>query len=176
MTDQNSISCTLSTFSGLSAEILREGKSLRFQAHGSSMTPLLRDGDFLLVKTADPSAIRIGHVVLCNISSSCLVVHRVIQKRSTSKGISFSIQGDQKQEPDGWIQEEQILGRVVEIHRSDQRLEMRNPVMRFLGFLAVLRSRFGIGRKGLPFHIEKSIKKLPIFYWYLFQEDSFDTK
>ncbi len=176
MTDQNSILCTLSTFSGLSAEILRQGKSLRFQAHGSSMAPLLRDGDILLVKPADPSAIRIGDIILCSMSSSCVVVHRVIQKRSTSKGISFLIQGDQKQESDGWVQEEKIFGQVVEINRSNQSLEMRNPVMRFLGILAVLRSRFGIGRKGLPFHIEQIIKKLPIFYRYLFQENSFDTK
>ena len=140
------------------------------------MTPLLRDGDILLVKPADPDVICVSDVVLCRKSSSFVVVHRVVQKRSTLQGISFLIQGDQKQESDGWIPKEQILGQVIEIHRSNHCLDMHHPVMRLLGILAVLRSRFGIGRKGLPVRLNQAIRKLPIFYWYLFQEDSLDTK
>ena len=167
MTDGQGLTCTLSAFSGLSAELLHSGKSLKFQAHGFSMRPLLRDGDLLLVEPAKSRKIRVGDVVLFSKPSGSVVLHRVLQIKTGLDGYSFLIQGDQIPTPDGWIPQDRVHGRIVKVERSDQQFDLNKPIIRILGLLAVLRSRFGFGRKGLPFHLERAVKRLPLFYRYL---------
>ena len=50
------------TFLDLSAEILRQGGSFQFRAHGSSMVPFIRDGDLLTVAPAEPTGLEIGDI------------------------------------------------------------------------------------------------------------------
>ena len=51
-------------FASLSAEILRQGDSFQFRAHGLSMTPFIRDGDLLTIAPVDAAELEIGDVVL----------------------------------------------------------------------------------------------------------------
>lgn len=157
-------------FIGLSAEILSLGKTLRFQASGSSMQPLVRDGDVLLIKPVDPQDIRLGDIVLCQGEGERVVVHRVIRKRSKPEGLSFQIQGDQAAQPDGWIPAGSIYGRLVAIDREDQLIDMEKTKMRFLGWLAAQRSKWQLGKRGSLQPLSQLIKHLPIFKTYLSEE------
>ena len=164
----NKLTCTLAEFSELSNELLRLGRSIRFQARGSSMQPLLRDGDILLVKPVRYQNIRVGHVILCSADSGSIVVHRVIRKISCKNDEHFLIKGDRAQQPDGWITSDQIYGIVISITRDEVEVKMRNPVFRFLNLLALIRSRTRLGQRGCLFRLGLLLKKLPVFYWYLF--------
>jgi signal peptidase I len=167
LTDLDSLSCSLEAFAGLIADILKRGKSVRFRAHGESMQPLLRNGDYLLVQPVEAKRLRIGDVVLSNSQMEHIVAHRVIGRQLDRKGYAFLLKGDQAAQPDGWIPQDQVYGRVTEIERAGVRIEMGRLVMRVLGWLAVLRSRGH--RAGAPSFraVWRLVKRLPIFEIYL---------
>jgi len=167
MMTSTSIPCTSAAFAELSAEILRAGKALRFQARGASMSPLVRDGDVLLVQPAQRRGVRVGDVVLCRNEMGHVVVHRVVRRLMGPTGRRFVVQGDQVARPDGVIPGAQVYGRVVAIERAGARLETSRPLMRLLGALAVLRSRWNLGR-GKGFALAGRLaRKLPGLSRYL---------
>jgi hypothetical protein len=162
-----SFSCTSAGFAELSAEILLAGKALRFRAPGASMWPLVRDGDVLLVRPVHPAAVRIGDLVLCSNAPGRVVVHRVTCKVVGREGHWFTVQGDAVARPDGVIPEAQVYGRVVAIERGGAHFDTDRTVMRMLSGLAVLSSRWNLGR--VPgFRLATwLVKRLPVFSGYL---------
>lgn len=162
MINKTALSCTSAAFGELSRELLRMGKSIRFQARGVSMRPLVRDGDILLVEPLGQGPIRLGEVLLlCSAGSERLVAHRVVQRQIKHGRIIYLVQGDQVTQPDGWMEQKQILGRVSLVERDGVELDLEKPVMKALGKYAALRSRLGLGRLRLPNFGAKIARHLP---------------
>lgn len=162
-----SIPCTSAAFAELSAELLRAGKAIRFQARGASMSPLVRDGDVLLVQPVDARAIRVGDVVLCVSEPGRVVVHRVVRRVSGADGDQFTVQGDAVSGPDGLIRQTQVYGRVATIERDGRCILMDRPEVKILSGLAALRSRWNLGRSRLGRGLARLVKKLPFLSKYL---------
>ncbi len=137
------------------------GKSVRFQARGVSMKPLVRDGDVLVVEPLGQDRPCVGEVVLCSTASEHVVVHRVIRQQF-KKGIQYSqVQGDQIPQPDGWMSDEAVLGRVMSLERDGRVIEMDRPLIRALGRYAAFRSRRGAGQIRLSGLGGKIARNLP---------------
>jgi len=160
-------SCTSAAFGQLGAQILGAGHGLRFRAHGVSMSPLVRDGDILLVQPVDARALRVSDVVLCKSDEGRVLVHRVIRKKLGEEGSRFTVQGDALCRSDGVIPGEQIYGRVATIERHGAHISMNGPVMQALGGLAALRSRWGVARRGRAQFATQLVKRLPVVSRYL---------
>lgn len=144
-----SIPCTSAAFAELSSEILGAGISLRFRATGTSMSPLVRDGDLLLVRPAEAGMPGVGDLVLCTVGGAPpeqVVVHRVIRRERGRDGWRFTVQGDALSRPEGPIPETLLFGRVVTVERDGSQLDMDRPALRMLGWFAALRSRWDLGR------------------------------
>jgi hypothetical protein len=167
LNDLASVSCSSAAFTGLSADILQRGKSLRFRARGTSMQPLLRDGDCLLVQPVEAHRIRIGDIVLCSSQADRIVAHRVLRRLPGPEGYRFLVQGDQVVLPDGWIPQCQIYGKVTAIDRAGVNLDMNRPVIRVLGWLAVLRSSGHFHGAWTVRSAWRLVKRLPMFFVYL---------
>jgi signal peptidase I len=162
-----SIACDSTAFAELSTEILRSGKSLRFQARGGSMWPLVRDGDVVLVAPLDARSVRTGDLVLFRAGPGNVVIHRVIRVEVSQGRRRFTVQGDAVLLPDGVIPEAQVCGRVAAIDRGGAHLDMDRPVLRSLSWLAALRSRRNLGR-GAPVRlIMRFVRRLPVLSRYL---------
>lgn len=170
MSDVNLLPCSLDTFTGLSREILEQGRSLRFQARGQSMRPLIRDGDTLLVEPVGVDGVKVSTMVLCSIRPGKLVVHRVVRRVSALDGNYFLVQGDQSDNSDGWIHQAQVYGSVTEIERFDEKIRVNQPLFKFLSWMAVFRSRGFLGKSTQLFSVFQWIKRLPIFYRFLIEE------
>jgi signal peptidase I len=167
MITATSIPCTSASFAELSAEVLRAGKTLRFRARGASMAPLVRDGDVLLVQPVGMRSVRVGDVVLCSSAPGRIVVHRVVRRLTGPTGRCLVVQGDQIAQPDGVIPGAQVYGRVVSIERAGAQIDTNAPVMRALGALGVVRSRWHLGR-GRWFGLAgRLVSKLPGLSKYL---------
>jgi hypothetical protein len=162
-----SIPCTSAAFAELSTALLRDGKAVRFRAHGTSMQPLVRDGDVLLVQPVDLHSVRAGDIVLCGREPGAVVVHRVLRRLPGRDGHDFLLQGDQVARPDGLIAAAQVYGRLVSIERDGMPIAMDRPVMRLLGGLVVLRSRFSVGRGRWYPLVTRLAKRLPVLSRYL---------
>lgn len=104
------------------------GKRRRFRMIGDSMSPLIQDGDGVVVEhsTAD---IEIGDVILYQKPSlpgqtptgeqgRGFVVHRVVQVLDEGPQPLFVTQGDNRPLPDPPLERGQILGKVVEVEKA----------------------------------------------------------
>ena len=161
------LTCTASEFGVLGIELLRKGTSLRFEGRGSSMRPLVRDGDTLLVTPCPPAHVHLGEIVMCTAQNDQLLVHRVIHSRKGADSKCYLIQGDQAVNPDGWIFQENIHGCLVAIERSGKRMVMTGTVARFLGLLVVLRQRLCLRNSGFAGAVSHFLRSLRVFADFL---------
>ena len=106
------------TFLDLSAEILRQGGSFQFRAHGSSMAPFIRDGDLLTVAPTAPARLEIGDVVLFRTRRDRLLAHRLVHKSERGGEWILEMQGDARLSSDRPVHGERVLGRVVRVQRD----------------------------------------------------------
>ena len=96
--------------------VLERGRPFRFCARGWSMTPFIRDGDVITVAPLLQALPGVGEVVaFMRPEGGNLVVHRVVAHRA--RGVF--IQGDNgRDQADGIIPQENLLGRVTRIERN----------------------------------------------------------
>lgn len=116
------VSCEGNEFEELAMELLGVGRALRFRARGSSMWPLVRDGDILDVRPVGDTAIDVDDIVLYRSSGHGIVVHRVVGVRRLGREAILLIKGDSVKTADPQVEESQILGRVVGIERRGRRI------------------------------------------------------
>ena len=159
--------CPSAAFGQLSAEILRAGHDLRFRARGTSMSPLVRDGDRVLVRPVDPSSVRVGDVVLCSSQPDRVVVHRVVSRLAGPDGPHLTVQGDGLSRPDGSIPAGRIYGRVVAVERGGAHVDMDHPLVKVLSRVAALRSRWNVGHGHRSRFARRLVKRLPGLSRYL---------
>jgi signal peptidase I len=159
--------CTTTAFAELSRELLESGTSVRFCARGASMSPLIRDGDAVLVQPPGARNFRIGDVVILRPDEGRLLVHRVVRRQGTEADAFFTTQGDQAPRPDGAFRAEQLFGRVVAIDRGGSQISLDEPAMRLLGQLAVLCSRSSLARAIRLGPIRRVVRRVPIFSRYV---------
>ena len=79
------MNCRAIEFLELTKDILSQGASLRFQAKGWSMHPMIRHGDILNVERALPGDIRLGEVIFYRTKNGNMLAHRVIKKFTKDK-------------------------------------------------------------------------------------------
>jgi RimJ/RimL family protein N-acetyltransferase len=108
-------------FTELSSDILSQGGSFSFKAHGSSMYPFICDGDILTVKQVE---LRVGDIAFYRSSDDRLIVHRVVNKKLQSNKLMLLMRGDSVFNNDGWICSDQVLGKVVSIQRDKKFIQL----------------------------------------------------
>jgi len=161
------LDCTSPAFAKLSADLLNAGIALRFTAQGSSMKPMLRTGDILVVKPVQKHLIKIGDIVLCTVCERRVVAHRVIGKRTGKSGLLFLVQGDRVSKPDGWVAEEMVHGRVESTERCDSFIDLLAQPTRLLGIMQTIKLRCHLSRLGIAEAAGRVIKQLPCFTDYI---------
>lgn len=115
-------------FAELMEAVLERNVPFRFTASGSSMSPLIRDGDIL---TISPVSLRLrrGDVVpFINPSSNQLMVHRILDVSREG----YLIKGDNNSIPDGRIPASRIIGQVVRVEQGGRQVRLGLGPERFL--------------------------------------------
>jgi hypothetical protein len=104
-------------FADLIRDVMAHGKPFRFQASGISMSPLIRDGDTITLAPLAKRPPRLGDVLaFIRPDINKLMVHRVVGIR---KG-RLLLKADNGTQPDGWVDPQGILGRVVQVDHQQQ--------------------------------------------------------
>jgi hypothetical protein len=102
--------------------MLEQGLSIRFEAHGGSMSPTIRDGEIVEVKSVERTMLRKNDIVLAK-SEVGFRLHRIVTL-DRDRDV-FVTRGDCGQENDPPISGSQILGlawaKEVRIGRSSVR-------------------------------------------------------
>jgi signal peptidase I len=105
-------------FAELSAEILRQGGSFQFRAHGSSMTPFIRNGDLLTIAPVDAASLEIGDVALYRTRRDRIIAHRVVGRTTQGGELVIETRGDARLASDMPVSGDRVLGRVVRIRQG----------------------------------------------------------
>ena len=104
----------------LVAETLGRGLRLRVQVTGKSMAPFLKGGRVVTLKRVPSDALRCGDIVLFATDEGRLLLHRLVRIHRSSGGRTMvQTQGDALCVADAPVDAERVLGRVVQIERSD---------------------------------------------------------
>lgn len=123
-------------FQDLSAELLRDGLSIRFRPGGQSMTPTIQDGEAITVAPVRARAVRRGDILLYR-SKRGLLAHRVVRvEKGSDEASRFTLRGDASVTEDEPIAASRILGRVVSVERGGRELALvgrRAHLRRILG-------------------------------------------
>jgi hypothetical protein len=135
--------------------LLGDGIGVRFRAGGSSMTPTVRDGEYVIVTPLDRSHARtnacgsarvdVGDIVLCQMRRGP-VAHRVVAITSSPDGSPrYTLCGDAAPDCDRSAGADQLRGKVVSVERDGDRVSLaiaggRLGKVALLGALTVRRS------------------------------------
>ncbi len=119
--------------SELSKDILKKGKSVRFQAKGWSMHPFIQDRDFITVSPVEKSSIKIGDVVFYSTTEDRVVVHRFIGKYHKDNSVFMLIKGDTTFWHFERVDLQNILGKVEAIERNGQTKKINTGFYRLKG-------------------------------------------
>ena len=142
-------------FADLSRDILKRGDSVRFKAHGSSMLPLIRDGDLLTIESLDHRGLKRGDVVFYQTAGKKCVVHRVVKITIQNDQRFLVTKGDASPGSVEKIEENLVLGKVVQLHRNEKRINLNRNLWWFLsrhlpGFLHFIYLMVRVQRKIHP--------------------------
>jgi len=124
----------------LSRDILKKGKSIRFQAKGWSMRPFIRDGDFIVVSPVKSSSIRKGDVVFYFNAENKIIVHRIIRKYKKNDRITVLIKADASFGfPPEKVDIQNVLGKAIAIEKNGREKRLDRKLYQIIGlFFAVI--------------------------------------
>jgi signal peptidase I len=126
----------------LSKDILKRGKSIRFQARGWSMRPFIRDGDFITVSPVEDSALKTGDVVLYLGGGNQVIVHRIINKYKKERRVTLLIKGDAGFGSAEKVDVQNILGKVTAIERNGRLKRLDTKPQQIIGVFVAGMSPF----------------------------------
>lgn len=111
----------------------QSGESHYLPLRGTSMLPLLRDGDQVLVSHHLGNLQR-GDIVVFHRAGE-LLAHRVLRVLVDDGRKALITKGDHVFEPDPTIAQEELIGRVLAIRRGDRKMNIDTPAWRASGRL-----------------------------------------
>lgn len=131
-------------FLELSKEVLDRAIRVKFRVKGESMYPVLLDGDIIEVKQVDSTEIKPGDLIFASIPLAKPITHRVIKKRLENGRWVFITAGDANCYFYENIYAENVLGKIIAIERSGERVILDN---RFRSYRELYYIRFLLLKK-----------------------------
>jgi len=99
----------------LLSAVHEKGADFRFRASGTSMAPVIRDGDIITLSPLKGIKLVSGDIVaFLHPETGKLIIHRLIDESPDT----FLAKGDNSLDPDGLIPKPNILGVVTRIERN----------------------------------------------------------
>lgn len=109
------------------------GRHYPMAMHGSSMRPLLRDGDQIEVIYGTGQLHR-GDVIVFKLGEQ-VVAHRLLKIRRGGDTLRFLAKGDNRLDADLLLDSGQVLGRVLSVTRTGHTLPLDTTAWRTIGWL-----------------------------------------
>ena len=135
--------CEGTDFEELIVHVLRTGHALRFRARGSSMHPVVQDGDILQVHPVEQVVMHGGDIILYRSPRKGIVVHRVVNTIRHGGEEVLVVKGDASRIPDPEVLVSQVLGKIVRIERRGRSIAPRSRLWRCVAALDLRFPRLG---------------------------------
>ena len=123
------MNCSAQDFLELSELVLKKGDCFRFRAQGWSMSPFIRNGDLIQVKSVSPLNLKYGDIIFYHNHRERVIVHRIINKDKVNDSLIFLVKGDSSQGKAEYVYQENIVGKVVAIEKRRRTINMENNLV-----------------------------------------------
>lgn len=121
-----------STFRLLKTLIKKDGW-LELPSNGNSMYPLIQQGNLCRFVPYESSILKKGDVILYYSHSDQLIAHRFVSIKKINHQVLFQLKGDTNLGFDQLIEEERILGKLVNIKKSYKTVNPEHRMARLWG-------------------------------------------
>ena len=111
-------------FLELSQELLERGGRLRFQAHGRSMHPFIKNGDIIVVEPKNGRSVNAGDIIFYHRPDGSPTIHRLVKIHSGKDRTVLITKGDALGSVDPPVNSEQVLGRVIIIQGNGRTIKL----------------------------------------------------
>jgi len=98
-----------------------------FSTAGGSMFPLIRWREYVIVKKVPAEDLQLGDVVVYRGEGARPVCHRIVSLENRNGRRWFQMRGDQREEDDGPVPAEAIIGKVIAVRKKYGLLEPSSP-------------------------------------------------
>lgn len=106
------------------------------------MSPVIADGDRVLIGPISPELLRIGDIVKFSLDGE-FRLHRLIRRRLGSDGsVTLELHGDNAASPDPPVEPLQVIGVALAVERGGRLRRLDTPWARAHGRLMVARLRW----------------------------------
>ena len=106
----------------LMAEVLAQGRSVRFSPKGVSMLPMLRQGIDSVVLSPVPEKLRKYDLPLYRRENGKYVLHRIVHA-----GHTYTCMGDNQFKTEPGLRHEQMIAVVTEFYRGEKKYSVNSP-------------------------------------------------
>jgi len=121
----------------MAVELIKRGETTHFFPKGHSMSPLIRPYEEVLVTGVTPSDLRVGDIVVVDVKSGRLVIHRLTRLRKVKGRMMAWTKGDGGLRWDQPVDASLLVGRAVAVIRGGKRyINLDTPYWRMAGYLA----------------------------------------
>lgn len=138
------------------SKLLSRGESMKFRSPGGSMTPFIRHRDVVLIKPCTAEELKFGDVILYeNLSDCCQnsatvlnklrsrkTIHRFLGKKKVKGQKILITKGDANSSCDRPILPEQVLGKIIEVHKKRWNIKLETKPGRLLNIFFAIISPF----------------------------------
>jgi signal peptidase I len=98
-----------------------------FSTVGGSMFPFIRWREYVIVKKVPAEDLQLGDVVVYREEGRHPVCHRIVSLENRNGKRWFCTRGDQREEDDGQVSAESIIGKVIAVRKKYGLLEPSSP-------------------------------------------------
>jgi len=125
-------------------QLLSKNVPIEIKMSGSTMSPVIEDGDLITVEPIQETALRPGDIILYNSLRDTAVIHRVVRvEKGESADRSIITRGDAANQNDLAVPVHRVLGRVKLIERAGEQISVTRSTNKiratFKSWLAALK-------------------------------------
>lgn len=113
-------------------------KKSQLQLSGHSMTPFIKNGDWLILKHNNNN-IKVGSIIAYRRERK-IVVHRVIKIQNNSKNKYFITKGDFNLHIDSAVEMKSIIGKVIAVKKNKQFFSIDTKFWNIVGYFIATNS------------------------------------
>jgi len=106
-------------------QLLSKSVPIEIKMSGSTMSPVIEDGDVITIEPIQENSLRPGDIILYNSLRDTAVIHRVVRvEKGESADRSIVTRGDAASQNDLAVAFHRVLGRVKRIERAGEQISV----------------------------------------------------
>lgn len=105
-------------------EVIRKQGWVELPAEGTSMYPLIKQGNICRFVSCEAMKLKKGEIILFHTLSGCLVAHRLLSIESIHEQVTYVLKGDTNFGADEPVGQEQLIGKLASINKGKHRIKV----------------------------------------------------